>query len=175
MLQNSSVIDFKKLCLLPGQQCWIIYVDALVLDSGGNLFDALSIATRAALYNTTIPQVTVVKGDEPGDFDLELNPDKTFGLPVENVPICVTLSKLGPHYILDSALEEELCSGCRVTFAVSKKGNLCAMQKGSGTVSPLALTQMIATVQSIGTIIIDKMDKLLEEEKLIKKKTGFLA
>jgi len=62
-----------------------------------------------------------------------------------------------------------------VTFAVSKKGNLCAMQKGSGTVSPLALTQMIATVQSIGTIIIDKMDKLLEEEKLIKKKTGFLA
>jgi len=175
LLNNPSAIDLKKLCLLPGQRCWIIYVDALVLDSGGNLFDALSIATRAALFNTTIPQVTVIPGEEHGDFELEIDPDKTFSIPTVNVPICVTLSKQGPHYILDSTLEEELCSACRITFAVSKNGNLCAMQKGSGTVTPLALTQMISTVQSIGTIVIGKMDKLLEQEKGIKKKMGFLS
>lgn len=33
---------------------------AQVLDSGGNLFDAISIAVRAALSNTRIPKVTVV-------------------------------------------------------------------------------------------------------------------
>lgn len=45
-------MELKKLCIIPGKLCWIIYVDAMVLDSNGNLFDAISIATRAALHNT---------------------------------------------------------------------------------------------------------------------------
>lgn len=32
--------------------CWIINIDALVLNNDGNLSDCLSIATRAALFNT---------------------------------------------------------------------------------------------------------------------------
>lgn len=43
---------YRALCLVPARHCWVIYVDALVLDSTGNLFDVLSIATRAALLNT---------------------------------------------------------------------------------------------------------------------------
>lgn len=40
-------------------------IDALVLDSGGNLFDSLSLATLAALYNTKIPSIKVdnLQGD----------------------------------------------------------------------------------------------------------------
>ncbi len=27
---NTSAIDLSQLCVIPGQQCWILYVDALV-------------------------------------------------------------------------------------------------------------------------------------------------
>lgn len=52
VLMKNTSLDWKSLCITTGQTCWILYVDALVLDSSGNLFDALTIATKAALYNT---------------------------------------------------------------------------------------------------------------------------
>ena len=52
MLKDSNAIDMTKLCIVPGKICWVIYIDAMILDSGGNLFDAISVATRAALHNT---------------------------------------------------------------------------------------------------------------------------
>jgi len=174
MLQNSKVIDLSKLCLLEGLKCWIIYIDALVLDSGGNLFDAVSIATRAALYNTVIPQITVVKGEEHGDFDLEIDPDKSFTLNTDNVPICVTLTKIGTYVLVDATLEEEFCAGSRVTFSINKYGNIFATQKGPGTIPVNAVTQMMSVVQPIAVTIIGKMDEILLKEKSIKKKQGFL-
>jgi len=174
MLQNSNVIDLSKLCLLEGLKCWIIYVDALVLDSGGNLFDALSIATRAALFDTTIPEISIVKGESHGDFDLEIDPDKSFSLNTANIPICVTLTKIGAHVIVDATLEEEFCAGCRVTFSVNKFGNIYTTQKGPGTIPANAVTQMMSVVQPIAVASIQKMDDLLNREKTIKKKHGFL-
>jgi len=174
MLQNNRVIDLSKLCLLDGLKCWVIYIDALVLDSGGNLFDAVSIATRAALYNTVIPQITVVKGEEYGDFDLEIDPDKFITLDTDNVPICVTLTKIGNYVIVDSTLEEEFCAGSRVTFSVNKHGRIYATQKGPGTLPVNSITQMMNIVQPIAIAIIAKMEEVLLKERSIKKKQGFL-
>jgi len=53
LLLSADHLDLKSLCLIPKRTCWTLNVDAMVLDSGGNLFDAISIATRAALANTT--------------------------------------------------------------------------------------------------------------------------
>lgn len=50
-------LDLKSLCMLPGKTCWVVYVDALLLNDGGNVLDALSIAVRAALALTRIPKV----------------------------------------------------------------------------------------------------------------------
>uniref|UniRef100_A0A6B2LD68 Ribosomal RNA-processing protein 42 n=1 Tax=Arcella intermedia TaxID=1963864 RepID=A0A6B2LD68_9EUKA len=174
MLQGAAV-DLRRLCLLPGQQCWVLYIDAMVLDSGGNLFDALSIAIRAALANTTLPTITVSKGDNQEEFELELDPDRTISLPIDNVPICVTLSKVGKHFVVDSTLEEELCTSCRLTFAVNQKGHLFTIQKGFGTISPVALPQLISTAQNVSSLVIQEMDKLLQAEAQGKKqKIGFL-
>lgn len=52
-------LDLKSLCVLPGKTCWVVYVDALLLNDGGNVLDALSIAARAALALTRIPKVRV--------------------------------------------------------------------------------------------------------------------
>ncbi len=29
---NTSAVDLSQLCVIPGQQCWILYVDALVCE-----------------------------------------------------------------------------------------------------------------------------------------------
>ena len=54
---SPEVMDLKKLVVLPGNTCWILYVDILVLELGGNTYDAVSIAVKAALATTRISHV----------------------------------------------------------------------------------------------------------------------
>jgi len=149
-------------------------VDALVLDSTGNLFDAISIATRAALHTTEMPLVTVVEGVGSGDFELELDGDRVVPLPLIQVPVFVTLTRVGNVAIVDASLEEEQCSGCRVAFAVNKLGHICTTQKGNGVVTVHQFQQMMMDASVIGQKLIEKMDNVLLEEKSIEKKYGFL-
>lgn len=84
VLATSGAIDLTKLCVIPGKQCWVLYLDLLVcayspmlarhatcvrdhacvhvcvcvclplhqvLDTGGTLIDALTLAAYAALNN----------------------------------------------------------------------------------------------------------------------------
>uniref|UniRef100_A0A6I8NSE3 Ribosomal RNA-processing protein 42 n=1 Tax=Ornithorhynchus anatinus TaxID=9258 RepID=A0A6I8NSE3_ORNAN len=52
IFNNKSSIDLESLCISPREHCWVLYVDVLLLECGGNLFDAISIAVKAALFNT---------------------------------------------------------------------------------------------------------------------------
>lgn len=51
-------MDLTSLCVVPGRTCWVVHVDGLLLNDGGNALDALSIATRLALSLTRIPKVS---------------------------------------------------------------------------------------------------------------------
>ncbi|KAF9578255.1 Exosome complex component RRP42 [Lunasporangiospora selenospora] len=89
-------IDLASLCIIPGQQCWILYIDALVMDYGGNLIDAVFMGTRAALFDTRIPK-TEVQDLGDGQFDFEVLDDAEDTDVIkgrEDVPICVTLNKV---------------------------------------------------------------------------------
>ena len=46
---------FQSLCVVERQQCWVLYVDVLILECGGNLYDAISIGVKAALFNVRLP------------------------------------------------------------------------------------------------------------------------
>jgi len=173
-LNAEATLNLQTLCLVPGKHCWVIYVDALVLDSAGNLFDALSIATRAALLTTEMPVVTVVEGVGTDDYELELEVDSLTPLPLKDVPIFVTLTRIGTTAIVDASLEEEQCSACRISFAINKQGHICTTQKGNGVTTITQLQQMMLDSSVIGKKVIELMDKVLEEEKGRKKKYGFL-
>ena len=67
---SPEVMDLKKLVVLPGNTCWILYVDILVLELGGNIYDAVSIAVKAALATTRIPKLTVTQVDG-GEAEIE--------------------------------------------------------------------------------------------------------
>jgi exosome complex RNA-binding protein Rrp42 (RNase PH superfamily) len=53
-------------------------------------------------------------------------------LPVSNVAIEHTVSKIGDHLIIDPTLREEFVQDCRLTMAVDQKENFTALQKGGG-------------------------------------------
>jgi exosome complex component RRP42 len=158
-------LDMRSLCVIPGKLVWALHIDALVMDSSGNLFDTLSIAVRAALYDTRIPKVIV----EDDDVEVSDDVQDCTRLDVTNVPIAITLTKIGSRFIVDSTLEEEQCMGVRLVVAVNQKASLCSIQMGGhGGIEPTSLTEMLQTAQRLGIQIIDGLDKALkEEEKLL--------
>jgi exosome complex component RRP42 len=88
--QSSNAFDLKTLCIMPRQQCWKLYIDVLILECGGNLFDAVSLAVKGALYNTSIPRVSAALMDG-GSVDLILSDDPydCDKLDVASVPLLV--------------------------------------------------------------------------------------
>lgn len=71
-----------------------------ILECGGNLFDAVSLAVKSALYATQIPSVKVaaIDGDVP-EIELSDDPYDTKSLKILNAPAAVTLMKVKVYLI----------------------------------------------------------------------------
>ncbi|KAL8596848.1 hypothetical protein ACOMHN_027177 [Nucella lapillus] len=150
---SSTVLDTKSLCLLPGKFCWVLYVDVVLLECGGNLFDAASVAVKAAIFNTKIPSVAVRK-EEGGS------------------------SKIDHNHAVDASQKEEACCLARLMMAVTQSGSVAAMVKeGQGSLDPDSVTEMMQVGQKVGKQVNQKLLQTLkeEEQKGLKRKTvGFL-
>lgn len=97
VITHSKSIDLNKLGLIEGQQCWNIYVDAMVLDSTGNNLDAVVLATKAALHATTLPSVKIIPGeskDEKSTIEVSDDPFDVTRFDDSLVPISVSLLKV---------------------------------------------------------------------------------
>jgi len=160
---GTNSFDLKPLCIVPGKQCWILYVDVMILDSGGNLFDIISLATLAALSNVKIPEVKVVQGEGDTEIELTDDPEAYTKLDVTTVPICVSLTRIGAHFVVDSTLVEEMCMAARLSIAVNKTGRVCAIQKGGvGGFDSSVLPHMIKTAGKIAKTMINQLETVLE-------------
>jgi len=166
-IAQASTIDWRQLCHVPGRSCWVVHVDALVVQCDGGLLDAISIGAFAALHNTRIPHVDV-STNENGDVELEVNDDPTAysRLDTTGMPLCITLYQVGGRHVVDPSLEEEACTTARMTIAVDTNGgNICGMHKGGqGGLDPSSLYEMIQSAQVIGASLRAKLDKYLAQE-----------
>lgn len=127
-IRESECIDLEKLCIAEGEKVWIVFVDIHVLDYDGNLFDASSLGSIAALLDTRLPKL---------EDDKVIYGERTkHKLPIVEKPVETTHVKVGKNIILDPCLDEELVMDSRLTVATTEKGEICAMQKGgSGTLT----------------------------------------
>ncbi|KAL9651504.1 hypothetical protein ABK040_001450 [Willaertia magna] len=178
LLKNSFAMDWSKLCIVKGKQCWILYVDCIVLDSAGNLYDALAIATRSALYNTKIPKIEVIEiSPTETEFEVSDDPNDYERIDCSNIPISVTLGKIGSKYIVDPSIEEEECISTRLTVSVNRKGNICSIKKSGkqSGINPSELTKMFQSARKIGTTLLEQLDTLLETEEKTTIKQGFFT
>ncbi|XP_009462791.1 PREDICTED: exosome complex component RRP42 [Nipponia nippon] len=180
VFSSENSVDLKSLCINPREHCWVLYVDVLLLECGGNLFDAISIAVKAALFNTRIPKVRVLE-DEEGSKEIELSDDPydCIRLNVDDVPCIVTLSKIGYRHVVDATLQEEACSLASLLISVTSKGALTSMKKvGKGSLDPESIFEMMETGKRVGKSLHIALQKILDEEESLgtsRQKVGFLG
>ena len=135
-IRESKAVNFKKLCIEEGKKVWMLLIDVCTLNDAGNLFDASSLAALAALKDTRLP------GFDGENVNYKEKTDKK--LPLENMPIAITVIKIGDKFIVDPDTEEEKVIDSRLTVSSIENGTLCALQKGGDS---------ILTVEDISTML----------------------
>jgi len=148
-IRESKAINTKKLLIEKGEKAWTVMIDIVTLNDAGNLFDAAALASLAALKNTKFPEYDGTK------IDYKKRTDKD--LPINKLPISVTVLKIGDFFIVDPNSEEEKAVDARLTVAISGD-KICALQKGG---------DMPVTTEDIKKMIDIAFDKSKELKKII--------
>lgn len=168
-IREGEVIELDKLCIIPKRLVWVIFIDIHILDYDGNLFDAASLASLAALYTTKVPinrlretlQNYVEEYPSVADYLEEHKED--FPLPLRDPPISCTSVKFNGVVAIDPSLDEEEIAEARLTVATDINGDIRAIQKGlSGSF----------TVDEIKKIIKASVDNGKKIRELLYKSLG---
>jgi exosome complex component RRP42 len=150
-IRESKSLDFKKLCIKEGEKIWMIIIDIVTINDAGNLFDASALAAIAAMKNMKFPEYK--------DDKLDYKKKTSKGLDLKDIPLSVTVNKIGDKFVIDPSTEEEKAVDARLTVASLNDGTLCALQKGGDT--PL-------TLEEINKMIGLGVEKGKELRKLVK-------
>ena len=151
-IRESKAIDTEKLCIEPGKQVFVVFVDIYVLNHDGNLIDTSALAAMAALINTKMPNYEIKDGE------LKIKQGYT-PLPMKSHPITVTIGKINNYLINDPWLEEEQVMDSRISMAINEDGNICAVQKGgSGYFTPQQILEASKIAQEKVAELRKKLD-----------------
>ncbi|KAK6925611.1 Exoribonuclease, phosphorolytic domain 2 [Dillenia turbinata] len=153
-------IDLSSLSVVEGKICWDLYIDCLVVSTDGNLLDALGAAIKAALSNTGIPRVQVAAGatgDEQPEVDI--SDEEFLQFDTSGVPVIITLTQVGKHYIVDATAEEESQMSSAISVSVNRHGRICGMTKRGGAgLDPSVILDMISVAKFVSEQLIIKLD-----------------
>ena len=150
-IRESKCIDFKSLCVTEGEKAWMIVVDICPINDAGNLLDVSALAAVAAIKAAKFPKFDGEKIDYK---------EKTVkGIELGDLPMSVTVIKIGDKYLVDPDSDEEKAVDARLTVASLSDGTLCAMQKGGDY--PL-------TAEDIDKMVDIGVEKGKELRKLVK-------
>ena len=128
----------SKLCVIPEKSVWILFIDFYVLNDAGNLFDAATLGTIAALATTKLPKTKIGEDDE-----IEIL-EETEPLKIEHHPVSVTSYKIGKYNIYDATFKEERVSDARITFGFDEEDHIVSLQKGKqGVYTPEEIKKIL--------------------------------
>lgn len=163
---SPHAFDLKSLCILPKHQCWKLYVDILILQCAGNLYDAISLAVKSALYNLRIPRVTSALLDG-GNVDLVLSDDPADceRINAEDLPILMTVCKIGDYCIVDPSIDEEICSTSSAVVGISSNKITSIKTICGGSFHPDTLDKCIDLTISTAKYLNEKLMTALKQEE----------
>ncbi|MGA9189897.1 MAG: exosome complex protein Rrp42 [Methanosarcina sp.] len=115
-IRESGAIDIKKLCITVGESVWIVFIDVHILNDDGNLIDASCLAAIAALMTTIVP-------NEQQGIGMNVP------LAMKEIPVGVTLAKIGSKLMVDPSRDEEAVCETKLTVVSSSDGSVAGMQK----------------------------------------------
>ncbi|OPX76658.1 MAG: Exosome complex component Rrp42 [Methanosaeta sp. PtaB.Bin018] len=130
-VRESKAVDLEALCIVPGKQVWIIFIDVHILDDCGNILDAASLGAIAALLTTKVPASKFGLGDD-------------FILPVKDIPIATTAIEFNDVLMFDPDVDEETIANTKLTVITTANGDICGMQKsGTGVLKPEQIYRIV--------------------------------
>ena len=94
-IRESHMIDVTQLVIEKDKSVIGVFADNVVVDYDGNLFDACSYASTAALLTSKTPKWNWV------DEKPVLAEGEPTQLPVSTIPVSVTMAKIGNYIIVD--------------------------------------------------------------------------
>ena len=134
MLRERHALEMESLCVLAGQKVWSLRLDIHVLDHGGNLHDACTLAGLAALLSFRL-QEAVVENRETRPT-VALRPFHTHDgskLTIHRLPLSVAFAVLegGNLVVLDPLMEEEAVMDSLLVFTVDNTQQISCHLSGS--------------------------------------------
>ncbi|MBI2044522.1 exosome complex protein Rrp42 [Candidatus Pacearchaeota archaeon] len=157
IVRESKFIEMEKLCIKEGEKVWNVMIDIYSLNDDGNLLDAAGIGAIAALSASKIP-----KYDEEKEKVL-FGEWSNKNIPLsKEVPVSITLYKIGSKFIVDPSLEEEDISEAKIT--IGRKGDyISSMQKGD--LKPLTIQEMHQAIEVSERVYNDVLKKIEKQLK----------
>jgi exosome complex component RRP42 len=123
-VRESKAVDLEALCITPGKQVWIIFIDVHILDDCGNILDAASLGAISALLSAKVPASRFGLGED-------------YPMPIRDIPIATTAIEFGDVLMFDPDSDEESIANTRLTVITTADGSICGMQKsGTGVLGP---------------------------------------
>ncbi|XP_048852484.1 exosome complex component RRP45 [Brienomyrus brachyistius] len=171
-LRNSKCLDTESLCVVSGEKVWKIRIDVHVLNHDGNIMDAASIATIAALCHFRRPDVGI-QGEEvtiytPEERDL-------IPLSIYHMPISVSFSffQQGTYLLVDPCEREERIMDGLLVIAMNKHREICSIQSSGGI---MLLKEQVLRCSKIASVkvceITELINKALENDRKVRKEGG---
>jgi len=136
-IREAKAIDTKKLCIEVGEKIWIVSIDVCIINDDGNILDASGLAALAAIQDARFPEY------DGTELNYKKKTDKK--LPLDKLPVPVTVFKIGDELLIDPLRAEEKAYDARLTVTTMQDGQLCAMQKGGE--SPLTREEINKMVE----------------------------
>lgn len=156
-LRDSKAVDLSKLVIIPGKKVWTAWVDVYVLNYDGNILDACTLASVAALYNTKLPKIEV-----EGENVRIIKEEKTDIIPINYPVVTVTSAKIGNHIIIDPNIDEESIADVKLSISYTRDGRIVGMQKNfSGSLTLQDVDMMENISRSAAQYLFEELKKYL--------------
>lgn len=163
LCSSEGVVDRKALCILSGEFVWNVNIDVLVLTSGGNLLDSMSLALCSALRETLLPKMEVIEAMEEGEvvqLQVDDRPEMGTPFPLKRLPLCVTVAQIQDRFLFDVTAEEELCADAVLCVVVDAKcGDVIGLHKlGRGLFDIVALPSILERCRATAAALVQQLE-----------------
>ncbi|MHA1372511.1 MAG: exosome complex protein Rrp42 [Promethearchaeota archaeon] len=154
-IRHSNLIDKKKLCITPGVEVYILFVDIYYTSHNGNPWDCGSLAAICALKSTELP---ILKKEIIDGREYLVPQEEKFPLDIQDYPVTITFVKIGNHMIVDPNLIEELICDARISYCINSEGKITSIQKnGIGTFSIEELVKTAKNARDLAPFLQEKI------------------
>lgn len=158
--KSSRAVDMESLCVVTGQRVWNVRVDIHILEDDGNVMDAVSLATLAALTDFRRPDVMVTAEQEVTIFSpYERHP---VPLSLHHFPLSVSFgifqeSNGNQVGLVDPTNLEASTQASSISFVMNRQGEIVHMSKPGGIAfnSEFLLNDLLPVAKSLSVKLSD--------------------